>query len=62
MSKLKQILKDKGYTTAQFAEMTGISKRTLEPYVSGARSFVNTPVWLAVRIADALKVDIHDLL
>ena len=59
---LKELLRQKGYTTAAFAEKSGISKRTLDPYVSGARSFENTPVWLAVKIADTLDVDIHELM
>lgn len=62
MSTLKELLKERGYTTAAFAEKSGISKRTLDPYVSGARAFANTPVWLAVKIADALDVDIHVLI
>ena len=62
MSTLKKLLKERGYTTAAFAEKSGISKRTLDPYVSGARKFANTPVWLAVKIADALDVDIHILI
>ena len=62
MSTLKKLLKERGYTTAAFAEKSGISKRTLDPYVSGARTFANTPVWLAVKIADALDVDIHALI
>lgn len=62
MSTLKRLIKSKGYTTASFASSIGVSKRTLDVYVSGKRDFVNTPVWLAVKIADALDVDIHDLI
>ena len=62
MSTLKKLIKAKGYTTASFAEKAGVSKRTLDVYVSGRRDFANTPVWLAVKIADALEVDIHELI
>lgn len=62
MSTLKKLIKSRGYTTASFADKVGVSKRTLEVYVSGRRGFVNTPVWLAVKIADALDMDIHELI
>ncbi len=62
MSVLKTLLKERGYTVSQFADIAGVSKRSLDVYVSGARDFKNTPVWLAVKVADALHVDIHDLL
>lgn len=62
MSKLKELIKAQGYTTAEFAEQAGVSKRTLDMYVSGARDFTNTPVWLAVKVADALEIDIHDII
>lgn len=62
MSILKRLLKEKGYTTAEFARVSGVSKRTLDRYVSGLRKFENTPLSLAVQIADALDVDIHVLM
>ena len=62
MSTLKKLIKAKGYTTASFAEKAGVSKRTLDVYVSGRRDFANTPVWLAVKIADALEIDVHELI
>lgn len=62
MSILKKLMKDKGYTKIFLAEKSGVSVRTLEPYIAGSRKFCNTPLWLAVKIADALDVDVHVLM
>lgn len=58
--KLDVILKEKEVTTAKLAELTGISKRTLDEYRCGRRSqpsFEN-----GLKIADALGIDPHELL
>lgn len=62
MSTLKRLMKENGYTKASFAEKSGISVRTLEPYIAGSRKFNNTPLWLALKIADTLDVDVHVLM
>lgn len=62
MSRLKDLMNEKGYTKASFSEASGISVRTLEPYIAGSRKFENTPLWLAVKIADTLDVNVHDLM
>lgn len=62
MSRLKELMNERGYTKASVSELSGISVRTLEPYIAGSRKFANTPLWLAVKIADTLGVDVHDLM
>lgn len=51
---LKELMKEKDISTSQLSEITGISKRTLEGYISRRRkiSFEN-----GLKIADALGVD-----
>lgn len=62
MGRLKELMNERGYTKASMSELSGISVRTLEPYIAGSRKFENTPLWLAVKIADTLGVDVHDLM
>jgi len=59
---LKRLLEERGLTVQQFAEQTGLSKRTLDTYSSGAKSFHKTQAWFLMAVADALHVDPHVLL
>lgn len=59
---LKRLLSERHLTTQQFADMAGINKRSLEPYVSGAKKFDKTQLWFAMKIADALNVNPHILM
>lgn len=61
-TKFKQLLKERNLTVRQFAEMAGINKRSLDVYVSGAKKFDKTQMWFAMKIADALNVDPHELM
>lgn len=62
MMTLKELIKSKGYTTSSFALLTGLNVHTINFYVSKRCDFIDTPVWLTVKIADALDVDIHELI
>lgn len=62
MMTLKELIKSKGYTTSSFALLTGLNVHTINFYASKRCDFIDTPVWLAVKIADALDVDIHELM
>lgn len=57
--KLSKIMKEKGLTTRELAEKTGISQRTLEAYRYGRRE-PNFETGLV--IAKALNVDPYELL
>ena len=61
-SKLKQLLKEKGYTVQEFSELSGLSKRSLDIYMSGKRKFDKTQFWFALKVADTLDIDPHELL
>jgi len=61
MSPLKRILSERGMSLKKFAELSGLSSRSLEPYMAGRKDFRNARAWQAVRVADALGIDIHEL-
>lgn len=57
----KELLHSKGYSTPKFAKAIGISKRSLEAYTTG-KSFKKSQLWFALKVADALDIDPHELL
>lgn len=57
--KLSEIMKEKGVTNQQLADLTGISKRTIEGYRSGRRE---PGLSAGLAIAKALNVDPYELL
>ena len=59
---LKRLLEERGLTVQQFAEQTGLSKRTLDTYIRGAKSFHKRQAWFLMAISDALHIDPHILL
>jgi transcriptional regulator with XRE-family HTH domain len=61
MSPFKQILSEKKLSLKEFASISGLSSRSLEPYLAGRKDFRNARAWQAVRVADALDIDVHEL-
>lgn len=59
---LERIRRGRGFSRAKLGELTGISFRTLESYEHRHRDFNSCAVSLAVKIADVLGVDVHELL
>lgn len=59
---LKEALKAKGWTVQRLADETGISKRTLDTYMTGYRSLGGAAARVVLAISDALKIDPHDLI
>ncbi|WP_102412454.1 helix-turn-helix domain-containing protein [Beduinella massiliensis] len=59
---LKEALQAKGWTVQRLADETGISKLTLNNYMNGHRSLPRAEAEKVVRIADALQIDIHELI
>lgn len=59
---LRRLLEERNLTVDQFAKQTGLSRRTLEKYSSGASSFQRTQAWFLLNVADALHIDPHVLL
>lgn len=57
--KLSEIMKEKGVTNQQLADLTGISKRTVEGYRAGRRE---PSLSAGLAIAKALDVDPYELL
>jgi transcriptional regulator with XRE-family HTH domain len=61
-STLRRLLDDRHMTVADLSRLSGISVRSLEAYSSGRRSFSEARTWMSVKVADALQIDVHDLL
>lgn len=59
---LKRMIWAQGMTVQEFADKAGLSKRTLDPYISGAKQFKKTQLWFALKVADALGIDPHELM
>ncbi|WP_315518867.1 helix-turn-helix transcriptional regulator [Hoylesella nanceiensis] len=58
MIRLKEILKDKGLTMVQLAELSGITPSNLSNYTNGK---VSPTLETLNKIADALNIDITEL-
>lgn len=59
---LKFYLREKNLTVKEFAILAGLNKRSLDVYVSGTKSFDRSQLWFALKVADALGIDPHQLL
>lgn len=59
---LKIYLKEKNLTVKEFAVAAGLNKRSLDVYVAGTKSFNRSQLWFALKVADALGIDPHQLL
>lgn len=55
--RIKELIKEKGYTQQEFAEILGITRVTLAHIISGKPSYTTLE-----RIADALQVPVWQLL
>jgi len=62
ITKLKYYLFERKLTVAELADKTEISKRTLDEYVSGRRELKTIQLEKGLKIAEALEMDIYDLL
>lgn len=56
---LREILHEKGITSKQLADMTGISKRTIDEYRGKRRK--EPSLSNGLKIADAIGIDPHEL-
>ncbi len=61
-SELRKILEKKNMDDKMLVSLTGISYRTLSRYLDGSKGFKNAPLWLALRISDALNISPNVLL
>ena len=59
---LKEALKAKGWTVQRLADETGVSKRTLDTFMSGYRSLGGCAARTLLAIAKALDVDPLELI
>lgn len=57
---LKEIMQEKNITSQALADLTGISKRTIDEYRSARRK--EPSLSNGLKIADALNIDPHELL
>lgn len=61
LNNLSKIRKNKGYTQAKLAEISGVNIRMIQKYESGERDFKKALVQTAFKIADALEVTVDEL-
>lgn len=54
---LKEALAQRGMTVARLSEVSGVSKRTLDAYMTGYRKVTRSPAHIMLAIADALDID-----
>ena len=57
---LKEIMQERNITSQALADLTGISKRTIDGYRSARRK--EPSLSNGLKIADALNIDPHELL
>ena len=61
MNYIKEIMAEKNLTTEALAKKAGVSKRTLDPYMSGKSKWKNARGQVLLAVADALDLDPHIL-
>lgn len=59
---LKKIRLEKGLTQKDLAHASGVNIRQIQKYESGEYNAENMTLKNAIAIADALKIDVRDLL
>ncbi|MDO4842597.1 MAG: helix-turn-helix transcriptional regulator [Phoenicibacter congonensis] len=59
---LKDALKQKGWTVQHLADETGISKRTLDKYMTGERDLRRAEAANIIKIADVLGIHPRELM
>ena len=57
-----EYIRGKGFTAKSFAQIAGVSNRSVENYTTGRRSIKNMTLELAGKIAKALDLHAEDLL
>lgn len=62
MSKLKQARENRGLSQSQLAAASGVSVRMIQHYEQGVRDLNKAQAINVVRLADALEVDVKDIL
>lgn len=62
MSKIKALREQQGLTQAALAEISNVSLRTIQKYESGAINIEKAAVGYMVAIADALGVNVKELI
>lgn len=61
MSKLKKVREESGLTQKLLAEVSGVSFRSIQKYESGERDITKAEVGTVIKLADALGVDIKEI-
>ena len=61
-TKFKRLLKEKGYTVQGLADKAGVSKRSLDGYMTGHKNWANSHLWFALKISEALEINPSELL
>ena len=59
---LKDALKQKGWTVQRLSDETGISKRTLDKYMTGERDLRRAEAANVIKIADILGIHPRELM
>ena len=62
MTRLKELREAKGYSQSQFAEMCGVSVRTIQQYEQGRRRLDDASAERVYLIAKTLSVTMEELL
>jgi len=62
MTNLKRILREKGHTTAELSDRSGVNIRMLRYYLSGYRNINNAEAITVYKLATVLKCTVEDLL
>lgn len=61
LNNLSKIRKNKGYSQAKLAELSGVNIRMIQKYESGERDFKKALVQTAIKISNALQVTLDEL-
>ena len=62
MNALQRIRKQSGLSQSQLAELSGVSLRMIQKYETGNRDINNASAITVYKLAQALKVNVEDLL
>lgn len=61
MNKIKVLLSERDMTVKQLSDVSGIPRRTLDPYISGKAKWENCTGKVLLAVSDALDIDPHAL-
>ena len=62
MKNLQKIRKQVGLSQSQLAELSGVSLRMIQKYETGDRDINNASAITVLKLAQALKVNVEDLI